>query len=385
MLKIGLLTYCGTLNTGTTLQAYSTYKALKNNFPEDHLELIDYLPWRSINRPYLMNCTIQSLINDLIRIRKYKKFLHANFTLSKNKLRSPNYEESLDFIKSLNYDVIFVGADTVLELDRANKESLTAYWLSKSLKCKKFLIAASAKNVTFENMSERQKYLAKDTIEDFSLLGVRDEATYRLLSHFTLENDNRLINIPDPTFTLDPKIDYAEEYLRNKKLSFEMPTICFHLQRNIIWAEELAKEFRKKGFQIASFRPGKYADVLLNDLSPLEQFGIYKYFKLVITNRFHDTIFCLLNKTPVITYQFNERYTTQFGESKYASLLKYFNLGKSNYLEDTGDISAKRILSMYQNAINSFYDNVENIEDKISESKKIYLDYINKAKLIIYE
>jgi hypothetical protein len=385
MLKIGLLTYFRDIfNAGTNLQAYSTYKAIQNTFPEAQVELIDYQAWKSITKPYLSGLTLESLVNDWQRIHKYRKFLNENFTLSKNNLISSRADESVDFIKSLNYDCIFIGADTLLELDRAEKDKLTAFWLDPSIKCKKCLIAASAKNVTFEKMSVSQKAFASETIKDFSLLGVRDDSTYRLLSHFTSAGDDRLSIIPDPTFTLDPNLNIVEDYIKKKRINFDKPTICFHVQRHDTWASELAEKFKKLGYQIASFRPGKYADILLNGLSPLEQFCVYKYFKLVITHRFHDTIFCLLNKTPVITYPVSKSYTTNLGESKYASLLKYFRLIKYNYIENPEEITTQLIIMKYDEAMGHFIDNIPLIEKKITEHKNTYQSFLNRAREIVY-
>lgn len=385
MMKIGLLTYFRDIfNAGTNLQAYCTYKALQNTFPEAQVELIDYQAWKSITKPYLSGLTLESLVNDWQRIHKYRKFLNENFTLSKNNLISSHADEAVDFIKSLNYDCIFVGADTLLELDRAEKDKLTAFWLDPSIRSKKFLLAGSAKNVTFEKMSEYQRTLANETIKDFSLLGVRDDSTYRLLSYFTPAGDDRLAIIPDPTFTLDPNTNMVDDYLKKKRINFDKPTICFHVQRHDTWAIELADKFKKFGYQIASFRPGKYADILLNGLSPLEQFSVYKYFKLLITHRFHDTIFCILNKTPVITYPVSKSYTTTLGESKYASLLKYFQLDKSNYIENPEEITAQFVITKYDEAMGNFIDNVSLIEKKIIEHKNTYQNFLNRAKEIIY-
>ena len=80
---------------------------------------------------------------------------------SQKKLITANLKDSIDFIRNQNYDAIYVGSDTLLELKRAGKDELTAYWLDDTIECKKFLIAASSHNVTFESLSDQQKNKSK--------------------------------------------------------------------------------------------------------------------------------------------------------------------------------------------------------------------------------
>ena len=44
----------------------------------------------------------------------------------------------------------------------------------------------------------------------------------------------------------------------------------------------------------------RYADYCLTDISPLEWAGIFRYFSLTITDRFHVSIFSLKNGVPVV-------------------------------------------------------------------------------------
>jgi exopolysaccharide biosynthesis predicted pyruvyltransferase EpsI len=268
----------------------------------------------------------------------------------------------------------------VLELTEANKE-LTAYWLSPIIECKKILLAASARNLTYEFLTNQQKIDIQNSISGFSLCGVRDDATYRLLSHF-ISSKEKLQLIPDPTFTLEIDHQSVDEYLRRRKYNFKKPTICFHLSKNEHWGKQLSVLLKNSGFQIASFRPNDYSDIILNDLSPLEQLGIYKYFQLMITNRFHDTIFCLKNNTPMITFPFNDEYITNYGESKYYSLLKEFDLLNSNYIKKKSRISSELLFGMVNNAIEDFNQKKLSIQLKIEENKNIYYNFLNKTKAV---
>lgn len=384
MKKIGILTYFGDLNLGTTLQAYSTLNAVQKVFPEAHTEIVNFLPMRIWNKPFLSYISLESLINDFRRIRNYTSFLKRNFQLSHGKLITSSTQMALAYIRKQGYDIIFVGADTVLELHRVKSGELPVYWLDPSLTCKKVMIAASARSVTYCDLSVKQKQLMKESIDGFDFCGVRDESTFKLISNFVPENNSKLNFVPDPTFTLEIDHKPIEKYLKQKGLKFDINTICFHLNRKTHWANELSNKFKKSGYRIASFRPAKYADVFLNALSPLEQLGIYKYFKLVITDRFHDTIFCLKNGTPMITFPFSTGHITQFGDSKYSSLLNTFGIRETNLFDKQDQQNAEYIYENYEDAVHSFFEKESFINITQIELKEQYYSFLYKIKKELY-
>ena len=384
MRKIGILTYFKEYsNLGTNMQAYCTFKAIQGQYPDDFVEIIEYSGWKPAMKPYLSQISIKSLIKDFIRIKKYRKFFKDEYIFSSDKLISSNLKQSLDFIKKQNYDTIYVGSDTLLELKRAEKDELTAYWLDESVQCKKILIAASSHNVVFENLSSEQKNKIQKTIKDYSLLGVRDEATHRLLSHFTSDGDDRLQIIPDPTFTYDINYSFIENYLKRKKIAINKPIVCLHLTRNTEWASELASFFRKEGYIIASLRPAYYADIIFTDLSAFEQIGLYRYFDLVITHRFHDSIFSIKNLTPVIVYPEFHSDVTLYNENKNRTLFKSFNI-EENYLSSKDMLNANSIINFHKKAISNFRDNEGLIRDVLIENKKKYESFISLSKEVSY-
>lgn len=378
-MKIGIMTYFHGVNPGTNIQAYATFLNVKEAYPESTVEVINYTYKRNIDRPHLVNVSIQSIINDIIRIRKYRNFKQRNLVFSKERLLSTNYNSVIDFIKQQSYDRIFVGADTLLELNRVT-DGITPYWLSEKIKAKKILLAASAKNVTYENLTNNQHALIKNTIFDFTLMGVRDEATYRLIDSFlSTDQKNLLIRISDPAFTLPIDYSHIEKYIQDKKIDFSKPTICFHVKRDDFWAIETAKKLKEMGYQIVSFRPERFADILLNDLGPQEYMGIFKYFSLMITNKFHDTIFCLKNSTPMLTFPLNDTYANASGESKYSSLLSQFNLLESNFIPIRSTITPSMIISKSDNAITAVHLKREIIKQQVEINRKSYIDFLKKS------
>jgi hypothetical protein len=381
--KIGILTYIKEYsNLGTNMQSYCTLKAIQKAYPDARVELINYSAWKPSRKPYLSNISLHSLKNDYIRMKKYNRFFDDQMSFSEAKLVSSNLSESIEFMRKQNYDAIYVGSDTILELRGANKDELNAYWLDKTIDCKKYLIAASSLNVVYDALSENQKNKIQETLNDFSLLGVRDDATYRLLSFFTSKADERLRIIPDPTFTYEIDYGYIEQYIKKRKLIFNKPLVCLHLTRDTKWGSDLARYFRQEGFIIASLRPAYYADIIFTDLSPFEQIGIYKYFSLVITHRFHDSIFCFKNYTPVIVYPENVTDITSHGENKNLTLLKSFHVDKTSYVENKDKVSARDLIDIYPEAIRNINNNREVIRAVLNKHKETYESFVNESKRI---
>jgi hypothetical protein len=386
MIKIGILTYMKEyMNLGTNMQAYCTLKAIQKAYFDAQVELINYSGWKPSKRPYLSDVSFQSLKNDYFRIKKYDRFFQDEFTLSKDKLISSNFVKTIEFIKKQKYHAIYIGADTVLELQRTSKDNLTAYWLDNTIDSKKIFIAASSHNVVFDTLSENQKRLIQKTVDGFSLLGVRDDATFRLLSNFISREDKRLKIIPDPTFTYEIDYSYADQYVKLNKLLLIKPLVCLHLLRDSKWATDLANYFKKAGYIVASLRPAYYADIILTDLSPFEQLGIYKYFDLVITHRFHDSIFCFKNCTPVIVFAEHNADVTLYGESKVRTLFKSFNVEKTNYIANKDNITARYLFDIHQEAINNFNDNVEFIRSTLRGHKERYEAFVMESRKICME
>ena len=384
--KIGILTYIREYsNIGTNMQSYCTLKALERTYPDTQVELADYALSRPKRKPYFSNASWHSLKNDLVRMKKYEKFFREHQRFSRSRLVSSQVDKAVEFLKAQDYDAIYVGSDTVLELKGAGPDNLNAYWLDRTIACKKFLIAASSLNVVYESLTERQRDKMRESIEGFSLLGVRDDATFRLLSHVTSSGDARLRLIPDPTFTYE--IDYSpiERYIEKRKLSFDKPMVCLHLTRDIKWGPEVADHFRREGFVVASLRPAHYADIIFTDLSPFEQMGIYRYFRLVITHRFHDSIFCLKNHTPVIVFPEYVADVTKYGENKNLTLLKSFNLEKANYIENKDHISGRHLIEIYQDAINNFKINEEYIGTTLKKHKEKYESFVKESRRMCLE
>lgn len=377
-MKIGILTYYGDLNCGTNLQAYATLVAVRQRHPQDDVEVIPFHAFRPQRKPYLSNATLQSLLYDWRRIQQYNRFKKEFLGITKDNIIA-DIKSALHFIKERNYDIIYIGADTLLELDRLPQgcHDISAYWLSPDIKAKKVLLAASCKNTEYDTLSKPQIEKLSATIKGFSGLGVRDITTYNLLSHFV--NCEQIEMIPDPTFSLPIDYSHIERYLQKNKIDIPKRSICFHTYRTDSWCSEVAAHFREKGFTIVSLRPAPWADIILNGLSPLEQLGVYRYFSLIVTHRFHDTIFALKNGIAPLTYVSDSSYTTTLGNSKCSSLIEDFNLYPQHIIDNPSELKARYFIERIEAILNSFDSRKEAIEHKIQSCAQAYLGFLDKS------
>lgn len=380
MRKIGILTYLREYaNLGTNMQGYCTQQAVQRAYPGARVELIDYAGWRPVMKPYLSGMSIQSLGNDYRRIKMYRRFFRDNLNFSRGRLISPDRDKALAFIREQRYDAIYVGSDTVLELRRTGKETLSPFWLAPSVTGMKCLIAASAHNLTYEALSDAQRKEIQASIDDFALLGVRDEATRRVLAHFVRDGDARLQLVPDPTFTYT--IDYGaiERYLQHKNIVFDRPVVCLHLLRDASGGADLASRFRRAGYAVASLRPARYADMIFTDLSPFEQVGLYRYFALVVTHRFHDSVFSFKNQTPVIPFAEFETDVTKHGESRMLSLFKSFGIDLPSGLKSGAVPTADYLFAVHGDVMGAFREKRDRIDAVLRENKSQYESFVARS------
>lgn len=376
-MKIGILTYYGDLNCGTNLQAYATLCAVKKSFPHDNVNIIAFHGFTPPNvRPYLYHCTPISLWRDLKRIKGYKSFVqHFLGVINSPIIRNP--QEALSYIDSFGYDRIYIGADTLLELDRLpkNYDGLSAYWLSPKVQAKQYLLSASAKNVSYKNLTHRQKEELISCIPNYNGISVRDMTTFRLIANFIAKE--KILLTPDPTFTLEIEDYHAANYIKRRNLKLDN-VICLHTLRDDQWASGFVKLAKEKGYQIASFRPARWADFELNDMTPFEQLGIYRFFKCMITHRFHDTVFCLKNNCPVISYPVSCAYIDDNGDSKYSTLLSHFDLCDLCLIDDRQSIVPEVLMEKVDNVISEFPNYKKKIIKVRNEISENYMKSIRK-------
>ena len=375
-MKIGLLTYYGDLNCGTNMQALSTFKALQSVYPDDTVEIIPFHGFKPRMMPY-KTFSPKYMYDDVKRFRKYFNFKKTQLQVTNDVIIKP-VDKALQYIASRGYDVIYVGADTLLELDKLlpGYDGISAYWL-KDIQAKKVLIAASSKNVSYDKLTAKQQEDLKVAARQFSYIGVRDRATVALFEHLVAENQ-QIEYIPDPTFTFDIDYSYIDAYLKKKHITIPEKSVFVQFYGDDYWLADVAKDLKQRGYTMVTNRSVSWTDIVLVDMSPLEQIGLYKYISFAITHRFHDGVFCMKNHTPALLYVRSGKEMMTGGESKHISLLKDFGLYPQAFLGALDSPEGlKNVWQSYEDTMKVFDE--KRVEEVLKKNKTVYLDYLNKT------
>lgn len=383
MKKIGILTYFWAENSGTFLQAYATQEAFRKRLAGHRVELVDYKHRRAgfkLSRNHLHPVRFYKYF---IKYRLYRQARERHLVLSPESLISTNYEKTLSFVKRLGYDMLVAGADTILQLlDHHRRDgTVPIYWLPPELGGIRVMCGSSCRALTITDLTDSQRAIMKRSINAMPLIGVRDDATYEMIRLLGLDDESKLERIPDPTFSLKIDASYAERFVQRKRLDFSCPSVLIALPDSYLLGPELARCYQSRGYRVFSFGNASYADVELPDVSPFEWAGLYKYFDLVLTDRFHGSLFSLLNGTPAVTIVCRREAMTSRGQSKYASLWELFGLERTNWINGTECTEIDAVVDKIDKGAEAF--RVAPLQEKLNVLKNEYLDFVSRVASLL--
>ncbi len=386
--KIGILTYTSNFNYGTFFQAYATLSAVRRHFPNSNVEMVNYnsksksqqvgynklnLVRRHIYPPYLIKH-----LSKQSRYRATEKRL-LEMDAAKAKI-ADSYLESADYLSMQQYDLIIVGSDTVLNFYDWNlrQQELPIYWLPQSLNARKVMVSSSIGTaLDVDTLDQMTQQALRNSIEGFSMLGVRDEITRDFIYELAPQAESKLNVIPDPTFSYTIDNSYSESYLERKGVNPDVSIIGLDLPANLIGVEDAVKHLKSRGFAVASWRGiSKLADYDFSDIGPLEWSGIFKRFDITLTNRFHASIFSLKNGTPVITIDYKANRISRSKRSKSSMLMDSFGLTDTNYRNIDDITDASWVLKAVQAALDE--PRTAEIESSILRKKSDYDSYLSQ-------
>lgn len=373
-MNIGVFTVFGEGNFGVNMQSSTVYNKIAEKYPDSNVEFINVQPRdKDFFRVGMKRMCVKSVLNDIKKINKCKSFKNG-FSYSNNKLVTKKYSEAIEFIKNINYDMIFVGSDTILKFYDFHVDGNVPYfWLSEKIKAKKILIAASSCNTSINDLDEKSKNILRNSINDFDKIGIRDEATKTLISNVVPEREEGIVIIPDPTFAFEIDYRYAEEYIRNSKIRDEK-WVFLHPLANDRWVERFCELCHNDGYKVASMKKYNGIDLLINDIGPLEHAGIFKYFEFVVTPRFHDSVFAFKNHVPVVCVYSKKKYSNENGDSKYTNLFSYFGYKDSGLINSDNNVDGDFVYEKSIGMLNSY--NKDNVSSVLSELRSRFNKYV---------
>lgn len=340
-MKILVITFSRGLNPGTFMQAYGVRTGLLKIFPHAEVNYLSFpdFKWDKGKRgkkDFIGHVLLQKAFA-AYRLLKYRKLEQQVFSYTPTiDLFDYDIEEAKAIL--LDYDLVVVGSDTILEKVTGGSQQLGLNWGSSELcNAPHVFFAASASPANFANdksLLERLRLIA----DKFIYIGLRDGLTVDLFTN-KMRVNQPVHKQPDPSYYLDVnEFQLPKHYVRKlkgKKIAF------YNFSPNFPYRKDLADLIRGKGYTVISSVYNPYADIKIDTIGPKEWAGIFRYCDIVITERFHDSLFALRNCIPVIAIDWEKDRFSSTGDSKTYRILKDYDLQNYHFiLEDKNQLAS---------------------------------------------
>lgn len=394
-MKIGIVTYHHVINDGAVLQAYAQQQALQLLFPEARVEIIDFR-YKCIEKRERFD-----VLKDILKLRKSayskfrkyrttRKFINSQLVLSSPRLVSDDLNEITEYINK-NYTAVVVGSDEVWKIDykRFSRPFPNIYWLPKPISVIRIAAAATANKLNIEGLKEPHKKAMREFLNDFRLIGVRDQFTLDLVKAYASNPD--VFWMPDPTFSLRFEtaiFDKVRQKLIDAGVDLSRPIIGLSLSSNIsslkALSGELFRKFDELNCQVVSIgQYNEYCHVNLTaSLDPLEWAHVYRFFQFCITDRFHSTIFSIRNHIGFAAVDASGKYKSNVKGKIYDLLSRIDMLDNHVNLKDVAmeDVFSKMMKLFEDSRRGNLEAKLEAIDKGLTEQ---YQAFLAKIKTIL--
>jgi hypothetical protein len=318
--KIGILTFHRSVNDGAVLQAYCLQQILQAQFPQASVELIDYRPWTLERIEYRKLFRRRfPFINRYkwAQHRSLQEFLHQHCTLSLASCTTNTLQKVQNFILNQEYDGIVVGSDVVWQIrDQGLIPPVpNIFWLTGLQGMKKLAFAVSAdksEKLSWQLKHNQEQLLA--SLEDFHWISVRDEATRQMLLQLGLA-ETQVSYMPDPTILWDFSsiVNTPQEFEQ-----FPGKLAGVAVGSSFI-RKKLTQIMLAKGYHVINLLGARVKGQISLPLhySLNQRLGIYSLLDLMVTDRFHGSIFTLkLGHAPLIFLEVAEKYPDCYSKGR---------------------------------------------------------------------
>lgn len=304
---IGILTLHYGYNEGAILQAYALAQLLKRARREV----------RIIDHRYPEKVAIYQASMDRRKEQLQHEIEHS-LPLSESHFFSRYENETWRFIEK-HYSTLVIGSDQVWRLRYARRlfglisfqrdpfigKFPNVYWPPPSLKVRKVSYAASIGDTDPGVVPVGHRRRMAASLDAFEVLGVRDERTADFISRLSSNLASRIRMCPDPTLLWSWNFHAGRDSLRAKLaklgLRHDRPICVLGVARSN-WSVSLAKQLKQCGWAVIGYSSwDDFSEFQLAQIgvSLDEWISLFGIAQLCITDRYHCTIFAILQKCPV--------------------------------------------------------------------------------------
>mgnify|MGYP005933636145 CR=1 FL=1 len=293
-MKIGILTHQYINNYGAFLQAWALREAIAELFPNDEVQIIDYVNLKHfiINaggwfRFYKNRESFKDWMEKIKLPRTFAKARNQEMILSK---RCFNAKQ----INALDFDCIIVGSDEVWNYK--DTKGNAALKFGEGLTCKNLIAYAPSVGKTAADECVPE-YVIRG-IKKFKKISARDDLTEQLVCNITGTAPERVL---DPTFLAE----FPRAELAAKKKPYILFYYCENLPHNIL--NQIFSYAKEHGLAVygAGECDKQYSEVTVN-LTPFEWVEMFRNAEFVFTGTFHGAVFSILNRRQFKVYLTNE-------------------------------------------------------------------------------
>lgn len=356
-MKIGILTHQYINNYGAFLQAWALRKAISELFPEDEVQIIDYVNVKHyiINaggwfRFYKNRETLKEWFAKVQLPNTFAKARNQEMILSKRCFNARQINE-------LAFDCIVVGSDEVWNYRDTKGNAELKFGVG--LTCKNLIAYAPSVGKTAADEVVPQYVI--DGIRKFKRISARDDLTEQLVEQVTGKTPKRVL---DPTFLAE----FPRAELKANRRPYILFYYCENLPENIL--NQIFSYAKEHGLAVygAGECDKRYSEVTVN-LTPFEWVEMFRNAEFVFTGTFHGAVFSILNRR-----QFKVYLTNESRIKKVTALLSELQITNRSIKEDfCFDLESMK------SEIN--YEKVYDVIEQNRQSSKQYLkDAIGMAK-----
>ena len=313
-MKVGIITFHGSHNHGSMIQAYATQRAIEKIGIESEIinfrmksqkEYYSLYPMKfGTMRFFRSLCMLPIHMARKKRSEKFENFLRNRFLLSGKELA--NYDD----LKSVSekYDLYLSGSDQIWsnlipEFKSTEADYTGVYFLDFVNKQKrKISYASSVGEISYEDLSKK-----KELLESYSCISTREKKGSEIIESITHKEAKVVV---DPTFLLHKQ--EWQSIVQSKPIIKEKYVFLYTLRGirpGIKWGKHLTKFASRFGLKVVCVSP--FFPILVPGVTNLVNVGPEDFLNLidnaevVFTDSFHGTAFSINFNKPF--YSLNKK------------------------------------------------------------------------------
>jgi len=380
--KIRLLTYHHIPNNGAFLFAHSLLNLLQKEFPSADIETLDYRTRRLAAYEFMKRFKPLKGIPRFydIRARLWNREMQGHLPLDTNLPHWANIKSLQQFF-AREYTAVVTGMDVWCIIKGTQRPALpNIYWLPEKTSLLKIAYSVSAYHSNPQLISQVADQISNN-LDGFEIIGARDHFTFDMVHKYRQRKSGLVDLIPDPTFTYELKHTGVVDKLASLGVDLTQPMLGLLFYGDDRLSNEIQAHYHAKGYQILAL--GMYnpaADFNLGHLlTPFEWADAFRLLNFCISDRFHGTVFCLKNNTPVICLEKEQYLPSQ--QSKIFDLLSSFGLQHCYHNPADTDFNSARFLSLadeLEKAWQTYF--APDISENIARKQQLLADFTQKIK-----